>query len=178
MVVLLHSCHVIPLGFIYHWRITRAKGPACPLHCSFPQQVPHGVVGEWQLAHEPNLLLLGWWRFFFFPPGNIFKPRISVSTSLLRERALLSLVLQLWEKKRFIGRKYECICAPYHARQADKRRYRKNYCVQLLVHDCTGSFTLCSHTQSCVFQAKRLPGWEIMEVERDAGCVFHVYLLV
>lgn len=137
--------------------MARAKGllALCTpfLHRSFPQHVPHGVVGERQLAHEPNLLPLGWWRFF--SSRQHFKPRISLSTLLLRQRVLLSLGLQLSEKKRrFIGRKWECICAPYHARQADKRSYMKNYCMWLLVHGCTGRFTSCSHTKLLVSSKK------------------------
>lgn len=78
-----------------------------------------------------------------------------MSTLLLRECVLLSLGLQLSEKKRrFIGRKGERICTPYHARQADKRSYTKNYCVQLLVHGCTGSFSSCSCTKLLISSKK------------------------
>lgn len=136
----------------------QSQRTACPLHSFFAPFLPPAcspmVWWESDNWHMSQICCL-WVDGDFSPPGNIFKPRISLSTLLLRERVLLSLGLQLSEKKRrFIGRKWECICAPYHARQADKRSYMKNYCMWLLVHGCTGSFTSCSHTKLLVSSKK------------------------
>lgn len=135
--------------------------PFTLLFCTIPSPSMLPVVWwERDNWHMSQICCL-WTDGDFFPPGNIFKPRISMSTLLLRECVLLSLGLQLSEKKRrFIGRNMIVHMCTLSCKTG-KRSYMKNYCMWLLVHGCTGSFTYV-HTQSYSFQAKRLPGWEIM----------------
>lgn len=164
MVVLLCSHHVIPSRLIYHWRISRVEGLLALhtpfLHHSFPHHAPRGVVGEWQW-HMSQICCL-WTDGDFFPPGNIFKPRISMSTLLLRECVLLSLGLQLSEKKRrFIGRNMIV-----HMCTLSCKTGRQTWLHEELLHVVVGAWLHREfYLRWCIkilISSKKLPGWEIM----------------